>query len=114
MFLPGPPLTAHCVDVPGKPLTGAIAVSGRAASPYSLMLAADGGQGTLIEQIAMTGSTTPMLTIRDSLPDAFDRSGSNLLYLVGHRPPVLWEATIANGRLTGQRRLNTKAAPIAW
>jgi hypothetical protein len=87
MFLPRPPLTAHCVDVPGKPLTGAIAV---------------------------TGSTTPMLTIRDSLPDAFDRSGSNLLYLVGHRPPVLWEATIANGRLTGQRRLNTKAAPIAW
>jgi hypothetical protein len=108
------PLTADCVRLAGKPPTGAIALAESPASPGSLMLAADDGRDAVIEQITQTGAGTDVLTIRDSLPCKFDRSGTHLLYLVGHNPPALWAATIANGRLTDKRRLNSKAAPIAW
>ena len=37
--------------------------------------------------------------IPDSLPMSFDPSGTHLLYLAGHKPPKLTEATISDGRL---------------
>lgn len=113
---PPAPLTGHCVHVAGKALTPAIALAGSPASPTSLLIATDSdGDSTRVEQIAQTGSTTRLLTIRDSLPLAFDRTGTHLMYLVGHSPPTLWEATIADGRLTDRSRLPTHSwGSIAW
>jgi hypothetical protein len=109
------PLAADCVHV-AEIGPGDIALAGSPASPTSLLLAADQGRRTLIESIAQTGATTRVLTFTDSLPVAIDRSGTHLLYLVGHSPPALWEATIAAGRLTDQRRLiaDSELGPAAW
>jgi hypothetical protein len=98
------PLAADCVHV-AEIGPGDIALAGSPAYPTSLLLAADQGRRTLIESIAQTCATTRVLTFTASLPVAIDRSGTHLLYLVGHSPPALWEATIAAGRLTDQRRL---------
>ena len=113
---PPAPLSADCVHLGGMALTPAIALSGSHASPASLLLAADTDRdSTRIEQISQTGTTTRVLTIRDSLPLAFDPTGTRLLYLVGHSPPVLWEATIADGRLSDRWRLPKNSwGPIAW
>jgi hypothetical protein len=108
------PLTAHCARVAGKALAPAMAAS--PASPTPLLIATDSdGARTQVERIAQTGFTTPLLTIRDSLPLAFDPTGNHLMYLVGHRPPRLWEATIADGHLTGRSRLLGQGwGSIAW
>lgn len=44
---------------------------------------------------------------RGVLPVVIAPRGDRVLYLAGHAPPVLWAATIRNGRLTGQHRLLT-------
>lgn len=63
------PLTARCAQVAGKALTPAMALAANPASPTSLLIASDGvGDSTQVEQIAQTGVTTRLLTIRDSLP----------------------------------------------
>jgi uncharacterized protein (UPF0548 family) len=51
-----------------------------------------------------------------SLPVAIDRTGEHVLYLVGHSRPALWEATIADGRLTRVRQLiaNANLGAAAW
>lgn len=110
------PLTARCVRLAGKALTPAMALAGNPTSPSSLLIATDSdGDSTEVEQIAQTGITTRLLTIRDSLPLAFDPTGDHLMYLVGHSPPRLWEATIAGGRLTDRARLpGRRWGPIAW
>jgi hypothetical protein len=98
---PPAPLTARCIHLAGRSLLGPVVVAASPTSPTTLLLAtdADGGR-TVVERIAETGAITPMLTIPNSLPLSFDPSGAHLLYLVGHRPPTLTEATIANGQLT--------------
>lgn len=113
---PPAPLSADCVHLGGIALTPAIALSGSQSYPSSLLLATDTDRdSTRIERIPQTGTTTRMLTIRDSLPLAFDPTGTHLLYLVGHSPPVLWEATIADGHLSDRRRLPKRSwGPIAW
>ncbi len=120
VHVPAPPaqMTARCVRVAGRPLgPGGIALAGSPASPTTLLLAVDTyGGGTRIEQIAETGAVTPVLTIPDSLPLSFDPSGTHLLYLVGHNPPKLTEATIANGQLTdgSWRNPNLSLGALAW
>jgi hypothetical protein len=115
---PPTPLTADCVHLAGPALgPGAIALAGSPASPTTLLVAADThGDKTLVEQITQSGAVSPVLTIRDSLPLSFDPSGTQLLYLVGHSPPTLTEATIDNGQLTNaswrDRRLALGA--LAW
>ncbi len=110
------PLTARCAHVAGKPLSPAIALGANTAAPTSLLIATDShGDSTQLERIAQTGATTRLLTIRNSLPLAFDSTGNHLMYLVGHRPPRLWEATIADGHLTDRSRLHGHNwGPIAW
>lgn len=113
---PPAPLSADCVHLGGMALNPAIALSRSQASPSSLLLATDSyGDSTRVELISQTGTTTRVLTIRDSLPLAFDPTGTRLLYLVGHSPPVLWGATIADGRLSDRWRLPKNSwGPIAW
>ena len=99
---PPAPLTADCVHLAGRELSpGAIALAGTQASPTTLLLATDAyGDKTVVEQITQSGAISPVLTIPNSLPLSFDPSGTHLLYLVGHNPPTLTEATVTNGQLT--------------
>jgi hypothetical protein len=110
------PLSAHCVAIPdiGQAQIGAVA--GSPAQPDALLLAADNGSRTFIDRIDQTGASTRIMTFKDTLPIAIDRSGTHLLYLLGHSPPALWEATIADGHLTDQHRLiaNNRLGPVAW
>lgn len=72
----------------------------RAAAPTSLLLAATStGDRTVVEQVAPSGATTPVLSIAHVLPLAFDPTGTHLLYLVGHDPPKLTMAMIPDGKL---------------
>ncbi len=114
---PPAPLTANCVHLTGRPPLAAVAVGASPESPTKLLLATDSyGDRTLIEQIAETGVLSPVLRIPNSLPLAFDPSGTHLLYLVGHNPPTLTEATIDNGRLTLSRWRNRRLSlgALAW
>lgn len=114
---PPAPLTADCVHLAGRALTGATALAGSPTNPTTLLLAADSyGNRTLIEQITETGATSQVLTIPNSLPLSFDPSGTHLLYLAGHNPPTLTEATIAKGQLTNGpwRNRHLSLGALAW
>jgi hypothetical protein len=114
---PPAPLTADCVRLPGRALgPGAIALAGSPSSPTSLLVGTDAyADKTVVEQITRSGGITPVLTIPNSLPLSFDPSGTHLLYLVGHNPPKLTEATIASGRLTTGPRLDPiDVGALAW
>jgi hypothetical protein len=120
VHVPAPParLTADCVHLEERALgPGAIALAGSPATPTTLLVAADiSGDNTRVEQITQSGKISPVLTIRNSLPLAFDPSGTHLLYLVGHSPPTLTEATIDNGQLTNSSWRNRDLAlgALAW
>ena len=113
---PPAPLTADCVRLAGPAMIGAIALAASPTSPTSVLVATDGpGDSTRVEQIADTGKTEHLLTIRSSLPVAFDPSGTHLMYLIGHSPPTLWQATITDGHLTNRLRLpKHNWGAIAW
>jgi hypothetical protein len=114
---PPAPMTADCVHLAGRALLGRIALAGNPASANSVLVAIGPyGTRTLVEQIAETGATTRELTIANSLPLAFDPSGTHLLYLVGHSPPTLTEATIANGRVINGpwRNRHLALGALAW
>jgi len=108
-------LSARCAHFPVAD-DGVTVIGGNPASPSSLLLAADDGHHTFIDDVAQNGRTTRLLTFRDTLPVAIDRSGTHILYLQGHNPPALWRATIDAGHLTDRRRLiaNSNLGPIAW
>jgi hypothetical protein len=74
------------------------------------------GDKTRVERITQTGATSLVLTIPNSLPLSFDPTGTHLLYLVGHNPPTLTEATIANGQLARGRWRNPhlRLGALAW
>lgn len=115
--VPPAPLTADCVHLTGRVLGAKIVLAGDPASPTSALVATDGdGDRTLVERITHDGATSRVLTIPDSLPLSFDPSGSRLLYLVGHNPPTLTEATIADGQLvTGPwRNPHLQLGALAW
>jgi hypothetical protein len=98
---PPAPLSAKCVHLAGGPLDGPIPLAGRPSTPTTLLLATTGLRDrTVVERITQAGEITRVLTIPSSLPLSFDPSGTHLLYLIGHSPPMLTEGTIANGRLT--------------
>jgi hypothetical protein len=115
---PPAPLTADCVHLAGRALgPGAIALAGSPASPTTLLVATNAdGDKTLVEQIMQSGAISPVLTIRNSLPLSFDPSGAHLLYLVGHSPPTLTEATIDNGQLINGpwRDRHLALGALAW
>jgi hypothetical protein len=114
---PPAPLTADCVHVAGRSLGDAAAVVGSPADPTGVLVATDAsGGGTLVEQIAEDGAVSPVLTIPNSLPLSFDPSGTHLLYLAGHNPPTLTEATILNGQLVNGpwRNPHLSLAALAW
>lgn len=119
VHVPAPPaaLTAKCVHLSGSAAVGgAVALGSTRAEPKTLLLAggADGGN-TVVEKVSQSGAVRTVLTIPDSLPMSFDPSGTHLLYIAGHKPPKLTEATISNGRLTRGpwlRRFGLEAA--AW
>ena len=100
------PLTARCVHLPAPELGPvAMALAPTPRSPTTLQLATyASGDKTLVERITQSGTVTPVLTIRNALPCSFDPFGTHLLYLVGHSPPKLSEATISDGHLT----------PVPW
>ncbi len=111
------PLSADCVHLGTLGLLppAAMALAGDPNFPTSLMVAANDGNSTRVERISRTGSTTRLLTIRDSLPVALDPTGTHLMYLAGHNPPSLWEATVTDGHLTDRRRLPKRIwGSIAW
>jgi hypothetical protein len=111
------PLTADCVHLAGRALgPGAIALAGTQASPTTVLVATyAAGDKTLVEQITQSGAINPVLTIPNALPLSFDPSGTHLLYLVGHNPPTLTEATITNGQLTqGPWRNPLDLGALAW
>ena len=119
VHVPAPParLTADCVRVAGRGLNGRAILAGDSASRRTVLVAINTDDDrTVVERIAQTGATTPVLTIPNSLPLSFDPSGTHLLYLVGHHPPTLTEATIAGGQLTAGpwRNPHLNLAALAW
>ncbi len=113
---PPAPLAATCVHLSGVSVTGGDALGADPGSPDALLAAgiARGG-GTVVERITETGKLTPLLRIPDSLPLAFDPSGSHLLYLAGHKKPTLTEATIIDGQLIpGSWRERVNLGALAW
>ena len=110
-------MTADCVHLAGRALDGSIALAGDSASPATVLLATDSyGDKTRVERITETGTTSLVHTIPNSLPLSFDPTGTHLLYLVGHNPPTLTEATIANGQLTNGpwRNPHLRLGALAW
>jgi hypothetical protein len=119
VHVPPPPaaLSARCIKVAMAAVAGGTAIlSGSEAHPGSLLIAAAGLHTTTVERIEETGAVTRVLSFGASLPMALDPTGTQLLYLVGHRPPSLWEATITPGHLIHRRRLiaNSKLDALAW
>lgn len=115
---PPAPLTARCIHLAGPPLgPGAMALVQSPTNPEALLVATESrGDNTLIEQITSSGSTSRLQSIPDSLPDAFDPSGTQLLYLAGHNPPTLTKATINGSRLTNAqwRDRHVAVGALAW
>lgn len=114
---PPAPLTTDCVHLAGRALEARSALAGDPASPTTVLLATDTRDGaTRIERIAQDGATSPVLTIPNSMPLSFDPSGTHLLYLVGHHPPVVTEATITGGHLTNGpwRNPHLNLGALAW
>jgi hypothetical protein len=113
---PPAPLTAVCVRLTGAQLGGLVVLGEDPTSPTTLLVAAGGlGGGTAVQKIAETGRVTPVLTIPDSLGLSFDPSGTHLLYLAGHKPPLLTDASITNGKLiTAPWRDRLDLGALAW
>jgi hypothetical protein len=111
-------MTADCVHlVAGRALNAGIALAGDSASRTSALVATDTDNNRmLVERITKKGVITPVLTIPGSLPLAFDPSGTHLLYLVGHNPPTLTEATIAHDQLINAPWRNPQLGlgALAW
>ncbi len=117
VHVPPPPgrLSARCVHLRGY-VPPAETIGGDAASPASLLVADLVGRRAQVRLIGPTGADTPVADLGDVVPFGFDPSGEQIMYLVGHTPPALWEATIADGRLTARRELIADAmfGALAW
>jgi hypothetical protein len=111
------PLTARCVHLTGSALV-APAVAASPASPTSLRVATASYPGPMrVADINRAGHVRVLITVPNSQPVAFDPTGTHLLYLVGHRPPRLWKATIAARHLTDRVQLPKRLAgwgSVAW
>jgi hypothetical protein len=117
VHVPPAPAPLSARSVPAR-LLGPVpkALGSSASAPGSLLAATEWRGRTVLERIAPTGNTTQLASFPDSLAMAIDRSGTRMLYLLGHPPPALWEATIAPGHLTDRRRLiaDSRLDVIAW
>ncbi len=105
-------LFAHKVFVPRRLTSPIEVISGDYATGQSFLIARMGGRSAgAIDQITLHGSAVSGRQIaalpRGVLPVAFAPDGDRVLYLVGHRPPALWVATISHGRLTARHLLLT-------
>jgi hypothetical protein len=92
-------LTETCVQLSRTAVAGAVVLGSTQAAPNNLLLASSAGGKTVVDKVTQTGAVTSELTISNSLPLSFDPSGTHLLYIAGHRPPKLTEATLGNGQL---------------
>ena len=113
---PPSPLTASCVHLPAYAIGAATVLAQDPASPATALIATNTtADRTLVERIAQNGTTEHVLTIPDSLPLAFDPSGTHLLYVAGNRPPTLTEAAITDGHLTSAwRNPGLNLGALAW
>ncbi|MDQ6804018.1 MAG: hypothetical protein M3065_03405 [Actinomycetota bacterium] len=122
----GQALTARRFILPG--VHGIQTLSGDAAAPGSLLLAADDAKNNaVIDKITPAGSTIrvqQLLSIPRGLAITFDPAGRHLLYLTNTIPlpntdittVTLWNATIASGHLIDRERLirNPQLGAAAW
>ena len=89
-----------------------LVISGDLSQPRAVLIARMGfaAEGTITRVSLRGGGYTARVIARlprGVLPVVIAPRGDRVLYLAGHAPPVLWAATIRNGRLTGQHRLLT-------
>ena len=89
-----------------------LVISGDLSQPRAVLIARMGfaAAGTITRVSLRGGGYTARVIARlprGVLPVVIAPRGDRVLYLAGHAPPVLWAATIRNGRLTGQHRLLT-------
>jgi hypothetical protein len=107
----------------------ALPVSGLSASPLSIFTDADRSRTVLAEVLVRgaaalesirlgnaTATASRLLTIPQGLILTLDPTGTRILYLQGHSPPALWEATIAGDRLIDRKRLfrRSPVGSTAW
>lgn len=110
-------LTATCVHVPGLMLDGRVAIAADPAGAHSVLVTASALHGrTLVERVFQNGASRQVVSIPDSLPIAFDATGTHLLYLEGHSPPTLTEARISADRIVSGpwRNRNIRLGAGAW
>lgn len=112
-------MTARRVVRPGATQTPE-SVGTDSARPDSLLVASlIRGDRTAVDRLTVGSSHATLrrvLTIAQTQVLGFDPTGRKLLYLVGHRPPNLWTATIENHHLIHRRLLirNPKLDAVAW
>lgn len=111
-------LTAYRIDLPG-PVRFPSLIEGDGARPRSVFIGTVTDRGSVVQRLDLIGSRAklvPLFSLPNGLVLTFDRSGRQLLYLVGHSPPALWTADVASGQPTDQRLLMPAAElqAAAW
>jgi hypothetical protein len=113
-------LTARSIDPPGG-MQMPESVGADSTRPDSLLTATYSGRGdeAVVDRLAIGRSRatlTRLLTIARAQVLGFDPSGRRPLYIVGHRPPNLWTATLENRYLRRRRLLipNSRLGALAW
>ena len=79
-----------------------------AASPGSVIASSLVADTCVLDAISLSGRSavvSRIVAIKAAQVVALDPSGRRLLYIQGHRPPALWAATLAPGRLIDRHRL---------
>lgn len=112
-------LTARLVTGPGAHQTPE-SVGSDTARPNAVLassfLRSDRAAVYRITLGSSRATVRPVLTIAHAQVLGFDPTGREILYLVGHRPPNLWTATVEGHRLIHRHLLirNSKLDAIAW
>ena len=83
-------------------------------SPTSVLVASSPDDRMVLSRVGLTGAPERLLTVPQALADAISSSGTQILYVQGHRPPALWAATIADHRLVGATKLAGDPGAAAW
>jgi WD40-like Beta Propeller Repeat len=111
------PLSAMRVLVAGLRGEPQALAQGRATS--ALIAASPAGTGEVLDEVRFSGNSAfacRLVDLNHGLVLGFDRSGADLLYLLGSDPPALWRATIEDGKLIARRLLlkNSDLEAVAW
>jgi hypothetical protein len=103
-------LTAKPFFVPWRWSRYAMVISGDDSAPRGFLIARWGGRpfGAL-DEVTLSGAGVSARQVGrlpgQALPGPFAPGGDRILYILGHRPPALWVATISNGHLVGRHLL---------